>query len=91
MRDGRGVAHQAAIACQKVCAEVAHIDDGALRDALIREGVKVWLSEMLPDEIEHIASMEQSRLREYVAQHALDDISGCYDTHPDDRADEDGL
>jgi hypothetical protein len=91
MRDGQGVAHQAAIACQKVCAEVAHIDDGVLRDALIREGVKVWLSEMLPDELEQIASMEQSKLREYVAQHALDDIIGCHDTHPDGRVDEDGL
>ena len=90
MRDGRGFTDQAAIACQKVCAAVAHIDDGVSRDALIREGVKVWLNEMLLDEIEHIASMEQSRLREYVAQHALDDISGCYDTNPDDRAGEDG-
>ena len=91
MRNGRGYAHHAAIACQKVRAEVAHIDDEVLRNALIREGVKVWLSDMLLDEIEHIASMELSRLREYIAQHALDDISGCYDTHPDDRADEDGL
>jgi hypothetical protein len=81
---------RAAIACMRVCSAVADIDDEMLRTTLIREGVKVWLSGMSPKEVEQIASMEDSELREYVAQHAVDDINSRYDAHPDDPADEDG-
>jgi hypothetical protein len=85
----RGEAHRRAIACMLVCAAVAKIDDEMLHHTLIREGVKVWLSEMSPDEVEQIASMELGRLTEYVAQHACDDINSRYNAHPDDPAERD--
>ena len=73
----------------RVCSAVASIHDRMVRDVLIREGVKVWLAAMSPNEIEQIANMECIRLREYVAQHARDDINNRYNPHPD-PADEDG-
>ena len=81
--------HRGTIACMRVCAAVASIHDKMVRDVLIREGVKVWLAAMSPNEIEQIANMEGSRLREYVAQHARDDINNRYNPDPD-PADEDG-
>ena len=68
---------------------VREIEDADLRNTLIREGVKFWLSEMSQREIDQIAAMDHDKLVEYVDEHALDDINSRYEDDPDDPADKD--
>ncbi|SEP49468.1 hypothetical protein SAMN02990966_07323 [Rhodospirillales bacterium URHD0017] len=69
---------------------VDDIDDAAVRNTLIREGVKYWFSDMSQKEIDQIAAMDHDKLVEYANEHALDDINSRYDHHPDEPADDEG-
>jgi hypothetical protein len=82
----RRARRRALVAATRVSLVVEEIDDEAVRLNLIREGAKVWLGKKSPKEVEQIAAMDRDKLREYVAQHVVDDINS---THPDRPAEDD--